>query len=224
MTANIPLTDGGPPTNYIINPPLPPGLAMDGNTGVISGTPTTLMTKVRYQVTGSNTGGLTQCEVNITIVDGKQTLLSDSYLIHSLAYSLVSLLYLAVPFNLAYAAYPTGNPSVPANRAALPITTAISPPWQPTAQGGAVLVWGINPALPVGLVFSSLTGAISGTPSVLQPITQYVVSATNTGGTASLTIEITVVDGKYSAERLTESQFSSPPCLCVFLFVCFLLT
>ena len=64
----------------------------------------------------------------------------------------------------------------------------------PTANGGAVVSWEIDPALPTGLSIDSSTGEISGTPTVLSSLTTYTVYANNSGGSASTTVDITVND------------------------------
>jgi uncharacterized repeat protein (TIGR01451 family) len=70
-----------------------------------------------------------------------------------------------------------------------PMTTGI-----PTVGGGPVVSWSINPGLPTGLNIDSSTGEISGTPSVLSTLTTYTITATNSGGSTTTTIDITVND------------------------------
>ena len=64
----------------------------------------------------------------------------------------------------------------------------------PTSSGGAVLSWLISPALPTGLNLDTSTGEISGTPSILSVLTSYAVTATNSGGSTTTSITITVND------------------------------
>ncbi|MGC3998495.1 MAG: putative Ig domain-containing protein [Anaeromyxobacter sp.] len=87
------------------------------------------------------------------------------------------------PTGLAYAV----NPAVHTLGAAIAPNTV-------TAGGGAVLSWAIAPTLPAGLAFDTATGAISGTPTALAPQAAYTVTATNTGGTASVDLSLTVND------------------------------
>ena len=65
----------------------------------------------------------------------------------------------------------------------------------PSTTAGTATSWGIHPALPSGLTFNAATGAISGTPEVLQTTTvTYTVWANNSGGSFSDQINITVND------------------------------
>jgi hypothetical protein len=62
----------------------------------------------------------------------------------------------------------------------------------PTISGGAVTSYSISPALPSGLSLNTSTGVISGTPTAISAITTYTVTATNTGGSTSFGVVITV--------------------------------
>jgi alpha-tubulin suppressor-like RCC1 family protein len=65
----------------------------------------------------------------------------------------------------------------------------------PSVNGGTVTSWTINATLPSGLSFSTSTGAISGTPTVLQTTAvTYTVSASNSGGSTSTEVNITIND------------------------------
>ena len=48
--------------------------------------------------------------------------------------------------------------------------------------------------LPSGLTFNTTSGIISGTPTSITSQTNYTITATNTGGSATQTITITVND------------------------------
>ncbi len=67
----------------------------------------------------------------------------------------------------------------------------------PTSTGGAVGNYSISPALPAGLSLSTSSGVISGTPNAVSPATDYTVTATNTAGSATVTLRITVNDQKH---------------------------
>jgi hypothetical protein len=59
----------GTVTTYAASPALPAGLALDGATGVISGTPTAAAAAADYTITASNAGGSTTFPLNITVND-----------------------------------------------------------------------------------------------------------------------------------------------------------
>jgi hypothetical protein len=62
----------------------------------------------------------------------------------------------------------------------------------PSNSGGVVVSWSINPALPAGLAFDMASGTISGTPTAASPQTNYQITASNSGGTSSATLTLTV--------------------------------
>ncbi|MBD0725879.1 hypothetical protein B6A10_11875, partial [Flavobacterium sp. L1I52] len=64
----------------------------------------------------------------------------------------------------------------------------------PTVSGGAVVSYSVNPALPSGLSLNTTTGVISGTPTAIAATANYVVTATNTGGSTNFTVSIAVND------------------------------
>ena len=81
----------------------------------------------------------------------------------------------------------------------------------PTSSGGAVISYGVSPALPAGLSLSTSTGVITGTPTALAPTAGYTVTATNTGGSTTATVTIAVVDVTpatltYSANPVTYTK------------------
>jgi hypothetical protein len=57
---------------------------------------------------------------------------------------------------------------------------------------GTVKSYSSSPALPAGLTLDQTTGTISGTPTVAAPKTTYIISASNSGGSATAQITITV--------------------------------
>ena len=54
-------------------------------------------------------------------------------------------------------------------------------PNAPSHAGGAVLAYGISPALPSGLVLDPLTGSLTGTSGSVTPAASYTVTASNSG-------------------------------------------
>ncbi|TWG89208.1 galactose oxidase-like protein [Cupriavidus gilardii J11] len=85
---NTPTSSGGPITAYSISPALPAGLAIDAQTGVISGTPTAIAADSAYVVTGNNAAGSTTVTLRIAV---KAALLAPA----TLAYSTPVPLYVA---------------------------------------------------------------------------------------------------------------------------------
>ena len=64
----------------------------------------------------------------------------------------------------------------------------------PTITGGAVIRYSVNPTLPAGLTLNSLNGNITGTPTIIAASSIYTVTATNSGGSTSFGVDITVND------------------------------
>lgn len=87
----------------------------------------------------------------------------------------------AAPSNLAYAAPP-----------AFTVNTAIAV-LTPTVTG-TVTSYSVAPALPAGLQINGATGAISGAATALQAATNYQVTASNSAGSTTATLSITVND------------------------------
>jgi hypothetical protein len=67
-------------------------------------------------------------------------------------------------------------------------------PNAPSSQGGAVTSYSVSPALPDGLSLDPSTGIITGTPTTATAMGYYTVTATNTGGSTSTDLTITVED------------------------------
>ena len=64
----------------------------------------------------------------------------------------------------------------------------------PSVNGGEIIEWMIEPPLPQGLIFDLDDGSISGVPSELHAIREHYVTATNTGGSITTTVIISVND------------------------------
>ena len=71
--------------------------------------------------------------------------------------------------------------------------TAITPNF-PSSGGGAVLSYASSPALPAGLGLDIATGVITGTPTAITAIANYIVTAANTSGSTTASVSITVND------------------------------
>ena len=101
------------------------------------------------------------------------------------------------PTNLAY------------SNATYVVGTAITPN-TPTHTGGAVISYGVSPALPAGLSMSPTTGVISGTPTAATPSTTYTVTATNASGSATANVVLTVIAQPQPGYPVIR-QFSATP-------------
>lgn len=87
------------------------------------------------------------------------------------------------PVNLTYSS------SLAVYTKGLPITANT-----PSLGGGPVSSFTIVPALPSGIVLNGGTGVISGIPIVLSAPTPYTITASNSGGSTSTSVNITVND------------------------------
>ncbi|RZK80568.1 MAG: hypothetical protein EOO92_07450, partial [Pedobacter sp.] len=65
-----------------------------------------------------------------------------------------------------------------------------------SSTGGTVVTYAISPALPTGLSLNTTTGTISGTPTVSAVAKNYTITASNTGGNHSTTINFAVKNAK----------------------------
>jgi hypothetical protein len=61
----------------------------------------------------------------------------------------------------------------------------------PTNSGGTIVSCSSTPALPSGLILSTLC-VITGNPTTTQTATNYLIAATNSGGTSSITVSMTI--------------------------------
>jgi len=80
---------------------------------------------------------------------------------------------------------------------ALPPTTwetgDVLAPVAPVVTGGSPDAYVVAPALPTGLVLAPTTGVLSGTPTTPTTPTIYTVTASNAGGSAQTTLDLTVI-------------------------------
>ncbi|CAI8362291.1 MAG: Uncharacterised protein [Euryarchaeota archaeon UBA443] len=74
----------------------------------------------------------------------------------------------------------------------------------PTVTGGSVETWGIHPSIPAGLNFAD--GVLSGTPTVNMTLTMFTIYANTTGGSASHTINLTILEPGVILDYNPENQ------------------
>jgi hypothetical protein len=244
---DTPSNEGGAAVSYAVAPPLPAGLALDTNTGVISGAPQVRSPASQYTVTATNSAGWTSCILTITVNDGPP--LGLSYATNPAVYFVGESIADNLPTSgggapASYAITPalppglnidsttgiiSGTPTALAPTALYKVTATNDsgyanatltitvdeaqpvglmysmnpatytrglpiPNNVPSVGGGAVVSWSIVPALPAGLAFDGTSGVISGTPVALQAATNYLVTATNSGGSTQVSLTIAVID------------------------------
>ena len=74
----------------------------------------------------------------------------------------------------------------------------------PASTGGAVSAYTVSPALPAGLTLSASTGVITGTPTAVTATASYTVNASNSAGSTTASLSITVNDQPPSALSYTK--------------------
>jgi uncharacterized repeat protein (TIGR02543 family) len=133
---------------------------------------------VEYRPTGSVSAGtfIINLSANKVLDSRSQANLAASQIQISLTASIVA----------PDISYSTSSISATQNSS---ITTLV-----PSNSGGIISSWSIAspPSLPAGLVFSTTTGEFSGTPTSTISATNFVVTATNSAGSDSVTLSITV--------------------------------
>ncbi len=93
------------------------------------------------------------------------------------------------------------------NPASYKVATAVSAN-SPTTTGGIATSYSITPALPTGLTFNLTSGVLSGTPTAVSTATVYTVKATNSAGSVTTTLTITVLTNVVAPATLTYSSAS----------------
>jgi hypothetical protein len=93
--------------------------------------------------------------------------------------------------NLAVNDVPPANLVYPTSPALYTAGTAIAAN-TPAVTGGTVVAYSVAPVLPAGLALNATTGELTGTPTVVAAAKDYVITATNSGGSTTATLNLTV--------------------------------
>ncbi|MFZ4400637.1 MAG: putative Ig domain-containing protein, partial [Bacteroidales bacterium] len=241
----VPSSDGGIITNYSVSPSLPAGLSLNSTTGEITGVPTAVDPMDTYTITGTNSTGSSNSDIEILVNDAAPSNMtyptpnifnknitiipiSPSYdggvpssysvsppLPNGLTLNTTTGDISGTPTDiLAAATYTvTATNFIGTTTADVEIAVNDTPPiglsytspnvytkdvtiasLSPSVSGGAVVSYGVSPALPTGLSLNTLSGEISGTPTLVLAAATYTVTATNSGGSSSFDLLITVND------------------------------
>ena len=253
---------GGTVVSYSVSPALPNGIILDTTTGEISGTPTDITPSQTYTITGINSGGNYNVNINIEVNDANPII---SYTTTSYTFTKGTALPQTITPTETGGAVVTwsvdpdlpaglnfdtstgeisGTPTVVSASATYTVTAENSggtdtevltievidippasisyselaivetkgiaiTPVTATTTGGTVVTWSIAPALPNGLVLDTSTGEISGTSTVLSTLATYTITGTNTGGSITATIDITVNDQIPSGINYNSNSYAS---------------
>ncbi|BDU71710.1 putative Ig domain-containing protein [Mesoterricola silvestris] len=145
IAANAPVTTGGTPNAYAVQPALPAGLTLNPATGVISGTPSTVTPAASYVVTASNDAGSVTTTLTLAVAEVAPAGLT--YTVTSAAYPLgIAIAPNRPSFSggapTAYAV----TPPLPAGLALDPATGVITGTPRTVTAPAAYVVTGSNPA------------------------------------------------------------------------------
>ncbi len=89
------------------------------------------------------------------------------------------------------AVIPPANLTYAKNPATFTVAVAATPD-APSSTGGAPTAYAVTPALPAGLSLNAKSGVISGTPTAVAAAAKYTVTASNSAGSATALLTITV--------------------------------
>jgi alpha-tubulin suppressor-like RCC1 family protein len=188
VTLTLSVTNGTPPTGltYATNPAVyTNGVTITNNTPTSSGGAVS-----SYSIVPALPSGLT-FDTTTGVISGTPAVLSPTatYTVTAMNAAGSTQATLSITVNDV----PPSGLSYALNPAAYPVGTTIKND-VPSISGGPVVSWSVSPALPAGLQLDPSTGIISGTPSVAAAQMSYTVTATNSGGSTTVTLVLQVND------------------------------
>ena len=156
-------------------------------TPITANTPTVTGTVTAYSVSPALPAGLT-LNVVTGVISGTPTAASATanYIIKAFnggvfTTATLSITVLATPSGLSY----SSNPAVYIVGTSITVNL-------PNVSGSPTITYSVNPALPAGLILSTGTGAISGTPTTSSTLANYTITASNSVGSTMTLLAITV--------------------------------
>jgi len=183
-------TAGGAISSYSLTSALPPGLSLNTQTGIISGTPTKLMdVAANYAVTATGPSGTATTIVGICVGD------ANNFCDERAPEVSYGLLY---PPNKSGPGIIWTTPNVP-----------IAPDTPGSYQGPVMTYSAVSP-LPAGISLNPVTGVISGTPTQTFTAQDFLIVAHGFGNDTE-TVNIAVYPAAYPTALLTigEARFEA---------------
>lgn len=83
-------------------------------------------------------------------------------------------------------------------------------PLFPINIGGNAIAYTINPILPSGIDFNTVTGEISGTPNISSSVKSYKITASNTGGSSSFEILMEIIEEPKQDQKIQIAEAVTP--------------
>jgi formylglycine-generating enzyme required for sulfatase activity len=179
-------TGGTSPLQFSVNPTLPAGLFIDGNTGAISGTAQTTAAAQTYRITVTDAAGAQSFKEFTLSVAGPLTVTAPSPNVASTA---------LLPFTTAF---PLGLRPVVG------------------AGGTGSLTYSIAPALPPGLSFTTGTGAIIGTPQAASGPTTYAVTVSDQAAAQETRTFVLTINPAMSTSQVVPTRVCTQNAACAF--------
>ena len=148
----VPDVEGGRVQRYEVVPPLPPGMALDPTSGVISGTPSAASPSSTYTITASNEQGSSGFSINIAVSSAGGEAKGGDLVVHLAVSTTVGK---AQATDLGWVTDQSGQPVAGLGTAARPIRFPLQRAIE-GAEAGAVISVGPGKISPFSIDFKSL--------------------------------------------------------------------